>query len=37
MDPDPIWRTLSEGYSRTSWPVARAERARFWPDARLMS
>lgn len=37
MDPRPIARTLSEGDSRLSWAVAHAERARFWPGARLMS
>jgi hypothetical protein len=37
MDPDPISRTLSEGYSRPSWAVACAKGARFWPGSQLMS
>jgi hypothetical protein len=37
MDPDPISRTLSEGLSGASRPVAGAERARFWPGSPLMS
>jgi hypothetical protein len=37
MDPDPISRMLSEGFPVASRAVARVERARFWPDARLMS
>ena len=37
MDPDPISRTLSNGFSRARRSASRAERARFWSGSPLMS
>lgn len=37
MDPDPISRTLSNGFPGTGNFASGAERARFWPGAPVMS